>query len=269
MEFNKLLKNWRIIILMVSLALAVILLSINGLNYGIDFVGGYEMQLELDWGGVNESNRDIEVVKSILEQRLNSFGLKDISVRSWGNNNIKIQVANATPSEIKKIEDILKQQARFEERIDGEVAVYGDEISIELGAMGSVITKSQYGYDWRVVVKHNPEGACRFGKVATGKKGRPVDTFIDRPENTLILMSKDTYRILNDMRSLSTKTSGDVAFGDSAVELIEKRSNISIVVVGVNRLKKRRMILMRVKMKIIPIHILRNLKNIDHRELTM
>ena len=224
-DYKKLLKNWRIILLFVSLALALILIYNTGLSYGMDFAGGYEMQLELDWKGVNESNRNVDLVRSILEERLNTFGLKNVMVRSWGGNeHMQIRVTNASQSDIKKIKDILNQQAKFEERIDGALAVKGDEISIELGAQGSRITPTKGGgYEWGISVKHNRDGACRFGEVGKGKMGRPVDTFIDRPENTVILMTKDTYGFLsNDYDD----------FGDSDIDIIKKRANISFVVIG-------------------------------------
>lgn len=234
-DYQKLLKNWRIITLIITVTLALILIFANGLNYGMDFAGGYEMQLELDWKGVNESDKDINLEKSILEQRLNSMGLKDVSIRPWGNDNIKVQIANASPSEIENIEKVINQQAQFEERVDGEIAVYGNEISIELGARGSRIEKTATGYKWAIVVNHDSEGACRFGEVATGKEGRPVDTFIDRPKNTVILISSSTYNVLKDLRSLTVSDGGDVAQGDSAIEVIEKRADIPVVVVGVSR----------------------------------
>ena len=237
-DYTKLLKNWRIIILIISVALALILILANGLDYGMDFAGGYEMQLELDWKGIEPTESDMEIEKSILEERLNAMGLKDVSIRPWGKEHIKIQIANATPSEIERIEGILKQQAQFEERIDGELAVYGDEISIELGVQGSRITPQGDGFKWEVVVKHDKDGACRFGEVATGKKGKSVDTFIDRPKNTVILISKDTYELLNSLTSLTLTDGGDVAHGDSAIQVIERRANISVVVVGVSRFKE-------------------------------
>lgn len=238
-DYKKLLTNWRTILLAVSLALALILIYANGLSYGMDFAGGYEMQLELDWKGVNESDKNIEIERAILEERLNSFGLKNVLVRSWGgNDHIQIRVTNATQSDIKKIKEILNQQAQFEERIDGALAVKGNEISIELGAQGSRITPQGTGYKWEITVNHDQEGACRFGEVATGKKGKAVDTYIDRPKNTVILISKDTYDVLNSMTSLTMKNGGDISHGDSAIEVIERRSAIPVVVVGVDRSKK-------------------------------
>ncbi|MFH0859656.1 MAG: hypothetical protein V1921_00475 [Candidatus Altiarchaeota archaeon] len=199
----------------------------NGLDYGLDFAGGTQLQLRLE-RPVDSNVMAIE--KSILENRLNSLGLKDIPVRPWGSQYILIQIAGATPTEITRIEEVLRRQARFEERIDGELAVLGDEVSVDLSSTGQQIYKSPGGYSWAVSVSHSPEGACRFGKVAEGKKGRPVDIFIDRPANTTILMYEGKYNLLENV---SASGEGDsFYFGDTAIDLIEVRAQIPVVVLG-------------------------------------
>lgn len=199
----------------------------NGIDYGLDFAGGTQLQLRLDHPVDSET---MSIEKGILENRLNSLGLKDIPVRPWGTQYILIQIAGATPSEIAHVEEVLKRQARFEERIDGELAVLGDEITIDLSSTGQQVYKSAGGYTWSVSVNHNSAGACRFGKVAEGKKGRPVDIFIDRPQNTTILMSEGKYSLLEN---ISASGEGDsMYFGDSAIQLIEDRAAIPIVVLS-------------------------------------
>jgi len=196
----------------------------NGLDYGLDFAGGTELQLRLE-RPVDADTMAIE--KGILESRLNSLGLKDIPVRPWGSQYILISVAGASPQETYDIEEILKKQARFEERIDGDVAVIGDEISVDLSPEGMQIGQVGNGFSWSVSVTHTPEGACRFGKVGEGKIGRPVDIYIDRPDNTTILMTEATYKVLSE--TTSSAVEDRVYFGDTAAHIIENRSGIPIV----------------------------------------
>ncbi|MBD3387731.1 MAG: hypothetical protein GF416_01670 [Candidatus Altiarchaeales archaeon] len=234
---KRLLNNWRVVLLAVCLVFSMSLLVNlfgfnedkgiglgNGLRYGLDFAGGTQMQLKLD----SEVSPDVMAVeKTILESRLNSLGLKDIPVRPWGSQYILIQVADATPEETGNIENIIKQQAKFEERIDGELVIHGDELSVDLGPQGTELYKSQSGYSWAVMVSHSKEGACRFGSVGEGKRGRPVDQFIDRPENTTILMSEGDYNILSNLTDLSE--SDRFYFGGTALDVIENRSLIPVV----------------------------------------
>ncbi|HHQ44989.1 MAG TPA: hypothetical protein ENN13_02515 [Candidatus Altiarchaeales archaeon] len=197
----------------------------NGLDYGLDFAGGTQIQLRLD----EPVDSDLMAVqKGILESRLNGMGLKDIPVRPWGNQYLIIQVAGASPAEIGAIEDVLKQQARFEERIDGELAILGDEITVDLSPTGRYIQKTTGGYSWGVSVQHSKEGACRFGRVADGKMGRPVDLFIDRPENTIIVFSKADYTLLSNLTS--SRQSDEIFFGNTVLEVIEDRSRIPVFV---------------------------------------
>ena len=231
---NQLLKNWKILLFLTCLTISIAFITNiiplnkdngigfgNGLDYGIDFAGGTQMQLKLE----KEVDSDVMAIeKAIIENRLNSMGLRDIPVRAWGNQYLLVQIAQATPEETKNIENILKQQARFEERIDGELAIMGDEVTVDLGPQGIELYQVQGGYHWSVHVTHSKEGACRFGQVADGKRGRPVDIFIDRPQNTIILFSKGDYQLLSNF----TK-GGDtdrLFFDNTAIELIKDRARI-------------------------------------------
>lgn len=231
------LRSWRVILLAVSLALSLLFITnlfpVNegegfgfgaGLDYGLDFAGGTQLQLKLE----HEVDSQIMAVeKGIIENRLNSMGLKDIPVRPWGNQYLLIQVADATPEETENIENILRQQARFEERIDGELAILGDEVTVDLGASGVQIYKVQGGYGWSVSVTHDKDGACRFGEAGEGKKGKAVDIYIDRPLNSTVLFSEGDYNLLSNLTESSE--SERFYFGDTALEIITERSRVPAV----------------------------------------
>ncbi|MCX6695197.1 MAG: hypothetical protein NTU61_02735 [Candidatus Altiarchaeota archaeon] len=57
--------------------------------------------------------------------------------------------------------------------------------------------------------------------------GRPVDIFIDRPENTSILMPEGLYLLLQNFSS--SGTTEDTLYGDSLLSVIENRSRIPVV----------------------------------------
>jgi len=197
----------------------------NGLDYGLDFVGGTQIQLRLEKPLSQEA---MSVEKGILENRMNAYGLKDIPVRDWGDRYILIQIAGASPDEMDAIEKIIKQQARFEERIDGEIVVRGDEISLDLSPRGASIARGTKGYKWEVVVKHNPKAACRFGEIAKGKKGHAVDLFLDRPENTVVIFSEGTYKLLKNVSAPIEE--GTIFHGDNFIHVLENRSSIPVIV---------------------------------------
>ena len=196
----------------------------NGLDYGLDFAGGTQLQLKLEQEVTPEV---MAIEKNILENRLNSMGLKDIPVRPWGNQYLLIQIAKSTPAEIDNIESLLRQQARFEERIDGELAIQGDELTVDLGPRGAELIPMQGGYQWAVIVNHNMDGACRFGAVADGKRGRGVDIFIDRPVNTTVVFSSGDYQLIGNLTDISE--TDRFFFGNTGIEVISNRSRIPVV----------------------------------------
>lgn len=253
---NRLLRSVRIWMLIICVSVSLILVSNitavnkdkgvglgNGLDYGIDFAGGIQMWLKLEHPVNNSDVMAIE--KGILENRLNAMGLKDIPIYPYGDQLILIKIAKASPEEIKKIEDILRQQARFEQRIDGELAVKGEEIGVDLSTSGSGAYPTGDGsFGWYVNVKLNEVGACRFGKVAQGKffgrdnpRNRPVDLFIDRPENTTILMTEGFRGILGNTTSLPGH-GDDIYFGDTALEVITNRSRIPVITLDKDDMNK-------------------------------
>ncbi len=196
----------------------------NGLDYGLDFVGGTEIQLKLE-RPLNDPNT-MAIEKGILENRLNAMGLKDIPVRPWDNQYILIQIASASPTDIKRIKDILKQQAKFEAMIDGKLAISGSDINIDLSPNGRGVSKTE-PFEWFVAIKNSMAGGERFCRVGKDKRNKPIDMFLDRPENTFFLMDNGTYSILNDLRE------NDLT---SYIKLIENRSRIPIVVARNNTL---------------------------------
>jgi preprotein translocase subunit SecD len=216
----------------------------NGLDYGLDFAGGTEIWLKLD---TNVSPEVMTIEKGILESRLNSMGLKDIPVTVYGDQYIIIKIAKASPEEVRAIEEILKQQANFEQRMDGELAVKGSEISIDLGSGSSGVYSAGKGsgYSWHVNIKLDQNGGCRFGKVAAGKffgtdnpRNRPVDLFIDRPEGTTLLMTESLHGLLGNTSSSVAGSSKDIYFGDTAVQVIENRSLIPVIIVYPNDMNR-------------------------------
>lgn len=246
-DVKRILKNWRIILLIFLVTISLLLICNiipvnkerlgrplgigfgNGLDYGLDFVGGVQIQLRLNVVGNQSLNKDLlEVEKGILERRLNAMGLRDIEVRPWGNDYILVEVAEASPDEITTIENILKQQANFEARIDGDLAILGSDVSIDLRPQGSYVTNTQPS-QWGVSIKLSPEGGEMFCRAGRNKMGKPIDMFLDRPVNTIIVMANSTYKLLGEMHIDETDLTSDVY-----TRLIENRSLIPIVVVDNN-----------------------------------
>ncbi len=211
---KEILKDWRIQLLIFSLiVLGIIPLVVMGLHFGMDFSGGTMIYLQLE-KSVDPQTMDTMV--SILQARLNGFGLKDISVRPIGNKYIMVSISGVSNSSLSTIKDVLSKQGRFEGIIDGQIALTGKDII-------QVKTDPQSGYgwspslqQWRVPFDLSGPGAAHFAKVAEGKckkvegqiKCDKIYMFIDRPKNAAVLVppsifekEKYMYMVPNNPRS--------------------------------------------------------------------
>ncbi len=187
-------KEWRIKLYVVSLLFGVGAFLFFGLQFGMDFRGGTLIQLSLD-KPVDTSTMSTMV--TVLSERLNGMGLKDISVNPFGTKYITVEVSASDPSTVDELKTLLSKQGSFEAVIDGQVVLYSNDIT-------GVITNPQQGYGymsstqkWQVPFKLSKAGSERFAKVAKGKCngtecGR-IYMFIDRPENAAIVVPSSLY----------------------------------------------------------------------------
>ncbi len=227
-SFVRMLKNWKILLLLTAIILSAVFLYVKPLNFGSDFVGGVYIELELEHSA--NSTEEMQAMKTILENRLNGMGLRDIQVVTWGDQFLVVKMAKASPEQIHEIESIIMRQAKYIERVDGKLAIKGDELTLDTSSRGVAILSTGGGYRWHVAVRHNVEGAKRFGEAIAGKFGRPIDSFIDAPENTSVLLTEETYNRLHSMTSFQTLEGWDIAFHgfDNGIYIIENRSQIPI-----------------------------------------
>lgn len=202
MNFKKIFKNKRVIfatLCFILIGLAPLMLK--GLNYGMDFSGGTLIQINLDTSG-NETV-DPQTVITVLQNRLNSFGLKDVSVKPWGNpvSYIVIEIAETDAEEINKLQSIIGQQGHFETLFNGQTVLSGKDVV-------SVITDPNQGYwigqkgtyyEWSVPFLISAEGADNLAKQIQGKCSTPqaqncpetLYMFIDRPQNAVIVIPNE------------------------------------------------------------------------------
>lgn len=231
-KISKILRNWRVALwLLVTFIALLLLMNIipvnsergigfgNGVDYGMDFSGGIRLTLKLE-KPVSQDVMNIE--RQILQDRLNGLGLKDMRILPLMDRYILIEVVNASAQDIKQIEDVIKRQAKFEARVDGQLAIIGDELKVDLSPQGSGISRSQPP-EWFVAIRNSVQGGERFCSVASGKIGRPIDMFLDRPEDAFILMQSSTFEILREKRD---------SYGDALTDIIEKRAIVPIVTIN-------------------------------------
>lgn len=193
---SKILKNGKVLILIIAVLLSVITIYFNGISTGLDLEGGTLVTLELD-RAVTPSVMEDAVTR--LELRLNRLGISDVNVRPWGDSNIMVEVSGTSAEKEASVIKILQEQGVYEARIDGVVAVRGSDI---VRVDPPEIRKSSYeGISWHVPFTITKEAGQTFALVAKGKGGYPVDMFLDRPTNSIILMDNVMYKSLSGLPS--------------------------------------------------------------------
>jgi preprotein translocase subunit SecD len=215
----KFLKNWRILLLIISLILAFGVILINtthdengylgntNIKLGLDFEGGTLLQIELQ----NEvSSEEIARIASIISQRVDPSGLKDYTVTPIGNQFIILQMSETDPVELEKVETRIRQQGKFEANLNGEIVFTGDEIRKVLRGDNSfgVYKAGTNTFEWSLPFVLNEQATIRFTEKTFHKcsatsfnaNGQPIYEcektifFLDKPE-ALIVISEDQYSI--------------------------------------------------------------------------
>jgi preprotein translocase subunit SecF len=179
------------LVLIVVLALSSIYL--NGLKFGIDFVGGTRIPVTLDQSVDQQTmNEFVQTIKS----RASVLGLSEVKVRAVGDNQIYVEVPSNDEQTISSIEKTLSQQGVYLGIVDGSIAVSGDHIfrtTIRAMSATELVQGSGRGGgvpDWGVGFSVDREGADQFAEAARGKQDYPVYMFLDRPKDAAIFLGR-------------------------------------------------------------------------------
>jgi preprotein translocase subunit SecD len=236
-EMKSLFKDRSIRILIIAIVvLGLLPLGLKGLQFGMDFTGGTLIQVKLDR---KLETLEMQTVLTVLQTRLNAYGLKDISVKPSGQEYIVVAIAETNPEAVNQLQSLLGQQGKFETLYDGKIVMTGSDII-------SVITDPQKGYgvrgvagnyEWIVPFLLTNDAANRFADSVVGECTalqnseqcqEVVYMFIDRPENAVVLINQSVYdaekSIPEDLQISSTIINIDDLVRNSALELIVSNS---------------------------------------------
>lgn len=156
----------RTITLIILVVISLAAISTLGIPQGLDLKGGSIIQIQLE---KPVDSATMNTITSVLDKRLNIFGVKDVKVRASGNQNIIIEIAGVKPEEVAKI---VGSPGKFEAKIDNKTVLTGADIV-------SVQSPIIRGNQWEVPFRISTDGAKRFAEAAEGKAGAPVDMYLD------------------------------------------------------------------------------------------
>ncbi len=165
-EIVDFLKDYRVILLIVLAIGSIISISALGIQQGLDLEGGSVIQIHLEH---SVDSTTMNTVVTVLDRRLNIFGVRDINVRASGDQDVIVEIAGVRPEEVT---NIVGTPGVFEARIDNQTALTGTDIT-------NVRPYQVTGNQWSVPFTVSTAGANRFAQIAQGKAGQPVEMYLD------------------------------------------------------------------------------------------
>ncbi|MDR2623615.1 MAG: preprotein translocase subunit SecD [Methanobrevibacter sp.] len=165
-NLSEFLKNKQTMLMVVLVLGSILLISVHGISQGLDLKGGSLVQLQLEHS-VDKDTMD--VVTNVIDKRLNTFGVKDVKVRSSGNQLVVVEMAGVTGAEVERL---IGNPGIFEAKIDNVTVLSGTDIE-------SVENFEAPGTTWKVPFTVTTEGAKKFADNAKGKAGHKVYMYLD------------------------------------------------------------------------------------------
>lgn len=209
--------NWKVALLIGVLALSSISVYGLGLQYGIDLEGGTSIQLQLDR---KASDQEMDTIVKVLNERLNSLGVKDIQVRPLQDNeHVTVEVANTSTDQQRRVEEILRREGVFIAQFNGNTFATGSDIQ----RVNEIRLKSS-GTEWIVPFDLTQSSAEKFSNLAEGKPNYPVDMYVDPPQNSVIIASNEAYNFFNQPLSQQVNREAPVL-----IDRISKDLNIQVI----------------------------------------
>jgi preprotein translocase subunit SecD len=188
-KLKKVLLNWKVILLILFLIGSIGALYARGLTFGIDISGGVALVAQTE---KPVDSKTMELVVDSLQKRLNTFGLRDISVEGQGNSIVVVKVANVSSTEeANQLKQVIESQGVFFMEFNGVVFGTGKDITY----VGPYEIKPDNS--WAVPFRISKSAAEKFAKLAKGKAGWPVDMFLDPPINSLLVVPRDVFITMN------------------------------------------------------------------------
>lgn len=186
------LKDYRVILLIVLIIGSLASISVLGIQQGLDLKGGSTIQIHLD-EPVDQDT--MNTVTSVLDKRLNAFGVTDVKVRASGDQDVIVEIAGVKPEDVA---NIVGTPGKFEAKIGNQTALTGSDIT-------TVEPYQVTGTEWHVPFKVSVAGANKFAQIAKGKAGQPVDMYLD---DRLITSPELSEGLANGVASTDVEVSG-------------------------------------------------------------
>lgn len=189
MALTSYLKDFRIGIVVLLIALLVVLDILYGgphiLHLGVEFIGGTQIPVQLEHS-VDPST--MSNLLTILQERLSTFGLKQITVEGLGNSEVYVTIPSVSQAEVQSTISVIESQGVFQGVVNGKEAINGSGLlSGSIGAQQPIASGNNVS--WAVSFFITQQAATKFSKVVFGQANQPLYMFLDRPSNAIVLLN--------------------------------------------------------------------------------
>lgn len=206
-RIKELFTDKQVVLLILVVLASLVCLSVFGMSQGLDLKGGSLLQLQLE-KPVDKGTMDI--VTTVIDKRLNLFGVKDVKVRSSGDQMVIVEMADVTPEEIARL---IGNPGTFEAKIDNVTVLTGADVE-------SVDMYTLEDTTWHVPFHISPEGAKKFAELATGKQGEAVEMYLDGN-----LIDENPPKLSAELATGNAVTELEVTGGEDTKEDADKEAN--------------------------------------------
>ncbi|ULH15906.1 protein translocase subunit SecD [Deinococcus sp. KNUC1210] len=195
---------------------------------GLDLRGGLRIALSPESGVATKDQ--LNQVKTIIENRINSLGVTEPTVTVAGGKRVVVEIPGATPAQQDSARKIIQQQAKLEFRIvnqnvtpDPKVATANPDSSgytlANLGptqATGEIVANASAGTDptsgrWLVQVTTNSKGATSFGDFTGKNVGRLMAIVLDGQIKSVATIQSALYNNFQISGSFSQDQASQLA----------------------------------------------------------
>ncbi len=160
------LKDYRVLLLIILIIGSITIISVYGIQEGLDLSGGSVVQIHLDQPVDKDT---MSKVTTVLDKRLNTLGVSDVKVRGSGNQDVIVEIAGVKPEDVAHV---VGTPGKFEAKIENKTVFTGTDIV-------SVKPYQVTGTTGDVPFVLTLEAAKKFAQAAKGKPNIPVDMYLD------------------------------------------------------------------------------------------
>ncbi|WP_461866323.1 hypothetical protein [Thermococcus sp.] len=205
----------------ITLILIVILISFSmifPLNTASKTVNTVVITIEAE----NDSTKeDLHSSLRILIERIHKISIQSGIEGEISDKRIILTVRDIDDNKTELLEELMQKKGKMYIEFQGEIIATNSDI---VRVLHPVIRESNGGWIWQLPFRISEDAAQRFADAVKGKAGYPVDIFVDPPENCLIIMNSELYKMISSS-SFNAITSDSL----SLLDRIQKAFKVSVI----------------------------------------